>query len=99
MEIVGELIKEGADITAFDPKAMPTAKHLVGDQIKYATSPLEAAKDADVLAILTEWPEFKQESVKDIANVMKGRQIVDCRNLIKREDAEAEGFSYLGIGC
>nr|WP_297939130.1 UDP-glucose/GDP-mannose dehydrogenase family protein [uncultured Lachnoclostridium sp.] len=98
MEIVGELIKEGADITAFDPKAMPTAKHLVGDQIKYATSPLEAAKDADVLAILTEWPEFKQESVKDIANVMKGRQIVDCRNLIKREDAEAEGFSYEGIG-
>ena len=98
MEIVGELIKDGADITAFDPKAMPTAKHLVGDQIKYATSPLEAAKDADVLAILTEWPEFKQESVKDIANVMKGRQIVDCRNLIKREDAEAEGFSYLGIG-
>lgn len=98
MEIVGELIKEGADITAFDPKAMPTAKHLVGDQIKYATSPLEAVKDADVLAILTEWPEFKQESVKDIANAMKGRQIVDCRNLIKRADAEAEGFSYLGIG-
>lgn len=98
MEIVGELIKEGADITAFDPKAMPTAKHLVGDQIKYATSPLEAVKDADVLAILTEWPEFKQESVKDIAKAMKGRQIVDCRNLIKREDAEAEGFSYLGIG-
>lgn len=98
MEIVGELIKEGADITAFDPKAMPTAKHLVGDQIKYATSPLEAAKDADVLAILTEWPEFKQESVKAIANVMKGRQIVDCRNLIKREDAEAVGLECICIG-
>ena len=98
MEIVGELIKEGADITAFDPKAMPTAKHLVGDQIKYATSPLEAAKDADVLAILTEWPEFKQESVKDIANVMKGRQIVDCRNLINADEAKKSGFVYKGIG-
>ncbi len=98
MEIVGELIKEGADITAFDPKAMPTAKHLVGDQIKYATSPIEAVKDADVLAILTEWPEFKQESVKDIAKAMKGRQIVDCRNLIKREDAEAVGLECICIG-
>ncbi len=98
MQIVQELIEHKADITAFDPKAMDTAKLLIGDRLKYANSALDAASNADVLAILTEWPEFRNIDLQKLSKVMKTKIIVDCRNAIKRADAENYGFSYEGIG-
>lgn len=98
MEIVGELIREGADITAYDPKAMPTAKLLVGDKIHYADSALDAVKDADVLAILTEWPEFKSIPLEKISLNMRKKKIIDCRDLINSDKAIKDGFMYQGIG-
>lgn len=59
MDIVGELLLQGADITAYDPKAMGTACGLLGNKISYADDMYACLKDADVLAILTEWNEFK----------------------------------------
>lgn len=55
MDIVGELLLQGADITAYDPKAMGTACGLLGNKISYADDMYACLKDADVLAILTEW--------------------------------------------
>ena len=62
MDIVGELLLQGADITAYDPKAMGTACGLLGNKISYADDMYACLKDADVLAILTEWNEFKAVS-------------------------------------
>lgn len=98
MDIVCELIREGADITAFDPKAMDNARLLVGDKIKYADSALNAAQDADVLAILTEWPDFKELKLEELVAIMRHKNIVDCRNALVRSNAEQLGFTYEGVG-
>ena len=98
MEIVGELIRQGANITAYDPKAMETAKLLVGDKINYAEDMYSTLKDADVLAILTEWSEFKSLDLNKVADLMRHKKIVDCRNLIAADKAKDLGFDYQGIG-
>ena len=98
MEIVGNLLENGADITAYDPKAMETAKLLVGDKITYAADMYEALKGADVLAILTEWGEFKKLDLAKAAQLMKHKTIIDCRNLLNADEAKANGFKYQGIG-
>ena len=98
MEIVGELINRGANITAYDPKAMETAKLLVGDKINYAEDMYSTLKDADVLAILTEWGEFKSLDLNKATDLMRHQKIVDCRNLIAADKAKDLGFNYQGIG-
>lgn len=98
MDIVGELLLQGADITAYDPKAMGTACGLLGNKISYADDMYACLKDADVLAILTEWNEFKALDLVQAAHLMRRKQIVDCRNLINAEQAAANGFDYQGIG-
>ena len=98
MEIAGNLLENGADITAYDPKAMETAKLLVGDKITYAADMYEALKGADVLAILTEWGEFKKLDLAKAAQLMKHKTIIDCRNLLNADEAKANGFKYQGIG-
>ncbi len=98
MEIVAALLKRGAVVRAFDPKAMPTAKLLVGDAIEYAENACDAAKDADVVAILTEWDDFKAIDLKMLKNAVKSAKIVDLRNILNPEAARQAGFDYKGIG-
>lgn len=98
MEIVDALLKRGAVVRAFDPKAMPTAKLLVGDAIEYAADAYDAAKDADVVAILTEWDDFKAIDLKALKNAVKSAKIVDLRNILNPDEARQAGFDYRGIG-
>ena len=98
MDIVKELIINGANIVAFDPKAMKTAYALVGDKIQYADNMYSAVKDSDALAILTEWNDFRSLDLQKVSNLMKHKNIVDCRNLINAETARNLGFNYQGIG-
>lgn len=98
MEIVAALIERGAVVRAFDPKAMPTAKLLVGDAIEYASDACDAAKDADVVAILTEWDDFKEIDLKALKNAVKSAKIVDLRNILNPDEARQAGFDYRGIG-
>lgn len=86
------------DITAYDPKAKNSAYNLLGDKIKYADDMYSAVKDADVLVFLTEWEKFKEIDLRKVATLMKHKNIVDCRNLIKSDIAVDLGFSYRGIG-
>ena len=98
MEIVAELVNLGADIAAYDPKAMKNAQNLIGEQISYAKDMYEVLQNADVLAVLTEWNEFKSLDLNKAAGLMRNRKIVDCRNLLNRDKAEKAGFTYQGIG-
>lgn len=98
MEIVAALLERGAVVRAFDPKAMPTAKLLVGDAIEYALDAYDAAKDADVVAVLTEWDDFRTIDLKALKNVVKSAKIVDLRNILNPDEARQEGFDYKGIG-
>ena len=98
MEIVSALLKHEVTIVAYDPKAMDTAKKLVGNQIGYAGDAYEAAEVADVLAVLTEWADFKSLDLAKIKTLMKTPKIVDLRNLLDKNEAERLGFDYRGIG-
>ena len=98
MDIIAELLKHNVKIRAYDPKAMETAKALVGDKLEYASDAYEAARGADVLAILTEWEDFKALDLAKIKAALKAPKIVDLRNLLDKEAAQKEGFEYVGIG-
>jgi len=98
MDIVGELLRQNARVVAYDPKAMGTAKMLVGDKIEYAPDMYSAVKDADVLAILTEWAEFKGLDLAKAARLMRNKNIIDCRNMIDGKQAIALNFKHKGIG-
>lgn len=98
MEIITALLEHNADITAYDPKAMGTACQILGSKIRYADDMYQALKGADVLAILTEWKQFKDLDLAQAALLMRSKNIVDCRNLLNAEQAAAAGFKYRGIG-
>ena len=98
MEIIANLLEKNANITAYDPKAMGTACQLLGNKIDYADDMYQPLKDADVLAILTEWKEFKDLELEKAAMLMHSKNIVDCRNLLDAKKAVEAGFKYQGIG-
>lgn len=98
MDIIAELLKHNVKIRAYDPKAMETAKALVADKLEYASDAYDAANGADVLAVLTEWEDFKSLDLTRLKQALKAPKIVDLRNLIDKSSAQAQGFEYTGIG-
>lgn len=99
IDLVERLVAEGADVVAYDPKAMEKAKELsVCGKIRFAESPLEAARGAEALIIATEWPEFANVDLAELRDVMMTPFIFDGRNLIDPAAAASYGFQYRGIG-
>lgn len=98
MDIIAELLKHNVKIRAYDPKAMETAKALVADKLEYASDAYDAANGADVLAVLTEWEDFKSLDLTRLKQALKAPKIVDLRNLIDKSSAQAQGFEYTGVG-
>ena len=98
VDIVLKLLEKKLKITAFDPKAMDLAKQLLNDKINYAKDMYETLKEADILVILTEWKEFKNLDLKKTFSLMRHKKILDCRNLLDKEEALNLGFEYKGIG-
>jgi UDPglucose 6-dehydrogenase len=95
--IIERLMKLGARVQAFDPTVNVVRSGIPNDLVIVASS-VEATAQADVLAVLTEWDEFKWVSPSTIAAEMTGKQVVDARNLLDRKDWERAGFTYQGIG-
>ena len=98
MDIIAELLKHNVKIRAYDPKAMETAKALVADKLEYASDAYDAANGADVLAVLTEWEDFKSLYLARLKQALRTPKIVDLRNLIDKSSAQAQGFEYTGVG-
>ena len=98
LEIVEELISPKVQIVAYDPKAMGVACRLLGNKIEYADSMYQAAQGADVLALLTEWDEFRTLDLEQLSAIMQHKKIVDCRNLLNKAEVVTKGFEYQGIG-
>lgn len=98
IEIVSELVNRKYSVFAYDPKAMKNAETLISSKITYCQSAYEAVENADVLAILTEWEEFKKLDLNKIASLMKNKTIIDCRNMLDKQEALSLDFNYQGIG-
>ncbi|HEC2297166.1 TPA: UDP-glucose/GDP-mannose dehydrogenase family protein [Campylobacter jejuni] len=98
VDIVFKLLEQKIQICAYDPKAMDLAKQILGDKIGYANSMYEAIKDADAIAILTEWKEFSSLDLKKAYDLLNHKKIIDLRNLIDKNEAIKLGFEYQGVG-
>jgi UDPglucose 6-dehydrogenase len=96
VEIVTRLLADGASVTVFDPTVTVAPKGL--DAITVCSSPLEACAGADVIAVLTEWDDFRWVSPTEAASAVRVKQIVDARNLLDRSEWRRAGFEYQGIG-
>ena len=96
VEIVTRLLAGGASVSVFDPTVTIAPKGL--DAITVSASPLEACAGADVIAVLTEWDDFRWVSPAEAADAVRTKQIVDARNLLDRSEWRRAGFEYQGIG-
>jgi UDPglucose 6-dehydrogenase len=96
IKILTLLHDKGAEIVASDPTARGVYSNY--PWITVADSAVSACDNADVLVVLTEWPQFVDVDPIDVGNVMKVRSVVDARNLLERTKWTAHGFSYIGVG-
>jgi UDPglucose 6-dehydrogenase len=95
--LVTKLLEMGASISAYDPVAAGNARKLLPGA-EFAKDAYGAAKDADALVVVTEWDEFRGLDLDRFAKSMRGKLIVDLRNVYNRTDAEEAGLSYIGLG-
>ena len=98
LSIINNLLEHGAIVKAYDPVAMQEAKHHFGDSITYFDDQYEALIDADCLAILTEWPEFKFPNFKIMQKLLNKPAVFDGRNIYDKEEMKKDGFEYFCIG-
>jgi UDPglucose 6-dehydrogenase len=97
IDIIARLKREGVTVKAYDPQGQERAKQLMPD-VTYCKDPYEVAQDADCLAIVTEWDEFRQMDLKRIKDLLRLPIIVDGRNVFDPKKMEELGFIYRGIG-
>jgi UDPglucose 6-dehydrogenase len=95
--LINSLIERGASVTAFDPVAGEQAEKIFKD-VAFAPDAYAAAANADALVIVTEWDEFRALDLEKIAGSMRGKILVDLRNVYDREEAEEAGLTYFGVG-
>lgn len=96
--IINELLKRGAKIKAYDPKAFDLAETIFGDKIEYSKSAYDAIEDTDAMLLLTEWNEFRRPNFDRIKNEMKHPVIFDGRNQYSGKRLTEKGFEYYCIG-
>jgi UDPglucose 6-dehydrogenase len=97
LDIVPALQAAGAKVVAFDPEGMEEAGRLMKD-VTFARTAYEAATDADVLVVITEWHEFRGLDPRRLKEAMRQPRIVDLRNIFDPEEMRSRGFAYQGIG-
>jgi len=97
LAIIRSLQDAGVRIKAYDPEGMDVARPLIGD-VELVADPYEAARDVDVLAIVTEWDVFRALDLRRIAASMRSPVLVDLRNIYSPVEAERAGLRYLGVG-
>jgi UDPglucose 6-dehydrogenase len=98
IEIIRDLVAKGAAIKAFDPKADPAEIDLHRQEFSICTDPYAAAKDADALALVTPWPEFRDLDLSRLKGVMRTPVILDAPNMLEPAKVTQAGFVYQGIG-
>ncbi len=99
IELVAEMLREGAQVTAYDPKGMDRAREVQSIAgARLASSALEAVEGAEALVIATEWAEFANVDLETVREKMQTPLIFDGRNLYNPETMEKLGFHYTSIG-
>ena len=95
--IIHMLQHEGAQVKAYDPQAVANAKSVL-DGVIYCENPYQVAEEADALVLVTEWNEFKHLDMARIKGLMRGRVLMDGRNIYDPAAMRDLGFVYRGVG-
>lgn len=96
--VIEKLLQAGATVKVFDPVAMNEAKHKLGDSVTYCENIYFTVKDADAIALMTEWKQFRLPHWSQIKLTMKGNIVVDGRNIYDANELKEEGFVCISIG-
>lgn len=96
--VIDKLLNAGADVIVYDPIAINECKRRLGNVVKYAKDMYETVIDADAIALMTEWKQFRVPSWSIIRKAMRGNVIVDGRNIYDPDELIEEGFIYHCIG-
>jgi UDPglucose 6-dehydrogenase len=96
--VVTRLVHDGATVRVFDPKGMEQARPALPPDVVYCRDALDAAVGADALVLITEWNEFRALSPVKLAAAMRGRIVVDLRNVYDPVAMREGGFQYHGVG-
>ncbi len=96
--IIKSLMHSGAQIVAYDPVAIENAKRVLPEGVVYATSSYDAADGADAVVVVTEWNEFRQLDLSNLAKKCKNPVLFDGRNVYDPTRVKQHGFVYYGVG-
>ena len=95
--LIEGLLAGGASVVAFDPVGREQAEPLLAG-IDYADEVYAIADAADALVVVTEWDEFRAIDLDEMARRMRGRALIDLRNIFDPAEAARAGFDYRGVG-
>lgn len=98
LPIAEGFIDKGAQVIAYDPKAIENFKKLTEKNITYAESAKEALRDADICIIQSDWSEFKSLTPQDFKELMKTPILIDGRRTYDPQKFTSDGIRYIGIG-
>ncbi len=97
LSVAAQMSLQGAQVVVTDPRAVENARIRWPD-LKFASSPEEAAADAELVLLLTEWPEYVAIDPHDLGAVVRRRRILDGRNALDPERWTAAGWTYRALG-
>lgn len=97
-DIIHDLLTAGAEVRATDPEAIPNFKQYFKGNVFYSHDMYDVLVDADALAIVTEWNEYRTPDFQRMKTLMKSPLIFDGRNIYDPEDMPEQGFLYSSIG-
>lgn len=98
LQIIEIMLAHDVSIRLYDPEAMPNTKAVLGNMVTYCNSAYEAIGGADVLAVLTDWQEFKELDLEKIKMLLTRPQIADYRNVFDCRLAKELGFEIKSLG-
>lgn len=97
IEIIRDLLAEGAEVRAHDPRAVGNMKRLF-PALRYFPDAQEAVRGSDAVLLATEWDEYRNLDLEAVKAAMRGAVILDARNILDPDRARSLGFTYAGIG-
>ncbi len=98
LDIIRNILNAGGQVKAYDPVSMKEARKVLDDSVIYAEDQYDALIDADCLALVTEWHEFKFPNFRMIRKLLNKPVIFDGRNIYDKDEMARHGFEYFSIG-
>lgn len=96
--ILPELMKAGASVRAFDPAGTEMAKPMLPAEITYCENAYHACQGADILVLMTEWNQFRNLDWARVKEAMRGKVVVDLRNVYQAARLSEHGMQYHSVG-